>query len=172
MIIIALGANLPSKHGTPAQALEAAKRAMEARGLSIIDSSETIQTPAWPDPLGPPYANCVVSITFSSGPVSKNPAGPLGPQALLDVLHEIEHEFGRKRREKNASRVIDLDLIAYNDMVLSEEGLQIPHPRMHTRGFVLYPLVEIAPHWTHPVLQKTASELLDFLPEDQKMKAA
>ena len=69
----------------------------------------------------------------------------LAPRALLDALLAIELALGRKRSHANAPRTLDLDLLLYDQMVIDEPGLRVPHPRMHTRAFVLAPLAEIAP---------------------------
>ena len=86
----------------------------------------------------------------------------LDPAALLVLLHAVEREFGRTRGVANAARVLDLDLLAYGATVADGRngGPILPHPRLHERAFVLVPLVDLAPDWRHPVLGKTATELL------------
>ena len=84
----------------------------------------------------------------------------LEPQAVLRILQTAEQWQGRIRGAKNGPREIDLDLAAYDEMCLDRNGLRIPHERMHARWFVLKPLCDVAPQWKHPVLNKTASELL------------
>ena len=87
--------------------------------------------------------------------------------ALLKILQDIERKFGRIRGEKNAPRILDMDIIAYDDEVYEYENLVIPHPRMHERAFVLYPLQEIVPDWFHPVLKCSVQDLIKKLPLDQ-----
>jgi 2-amino-4-hydroxy-6-hydroxymethyldihydropteridine diphosphokinase len=92
----------------------------------------------------------------------------LSPRELLDRLLEIEREMGRERREKWGPRVIDLDLLLYEDRVIEEQGLIVPHPRMHERAFVLVPLAEIAPDIIHPVLKRIIGDLRDALVKAKK----
>lgn len=84
----------------------------------------------------------------------------LEPGAVLEILHAAEESQGRIRGEKNGPREIDLDLAAYDETCLRENNLNIPHERMHERWFVLKPLCDVAPQWMHPLLKKTAAELL------------
>jgi 2-amino-4-hydroxy-6-hydroxymethyldihydropteridine diphosphokinase len=96
-------------------------------------------------------------------------ATSLRPREFLDFLLEIEHKMGRERGERWGPRVIDLDILFYGAEVLNEGGLQIPHPRLHERRFVLIPLRDIAPHLEHPLLAKTVSQIISELPEEEKV---
>lgn len=84
----------------------------------------------------------------------------LAPHALLEALVAIEAEAGRERRVRWGPRTLDLDLLAYDGLVLRSPALELPHPRLHERAFVLAPLVEVAPEWVHPRLLCSARELL------------
>lgn len=119
---------------------------MGPMGISVTHKSRWRQTTAWPDPEDPPYVNGVVIV--ESG---------MYPLELLFKLHAIERAFDRERRAPNASRTLDLDLIAFGRTISNEPLL--PHPRAHERRFVMGPLSEIAPDWVHPQLGKTAAEL-------------
>lgn len=84
----------------------------------------------------------------------------LEPSELLSAATQIERQRGRSRTTRNEPRVLDIDILMYDDLVLCEQALQIPHPRMHERGFVLEPLAEIAPNLVHPSFNVTVRNLL------------
>ncbi|OQP39395.1 2-amino-4-hydroxy-6-hydroxymethyldihydropteridine diphosphokinase [Niastella koreensis] len=90
----------------------------------------------------------------------------LTPQELITTILSVEEQLGRRRMEKNGPRVIDIDIIFYNDLVMHEPHLTIPHPQLQNRRFVLIPLIEIAPDLVHPVLHKTLIELLSECRDD------
>ena len=91
------------------------------------------------------------------------------PRELLEFIQAIERGMGRERKEKWGPRVIDLDILFYDDQVVREEGLLIPHPRLQERKFVLAPLNDIAPDLRHPLLNKSTAEILSELPEGEKV---
>ena len=93
----------------------------------------------------------------------------LGPEDLLEFLLSLEKKMGRIRGEQWGPRVIDLDILFYGEEVIEEEGLQIPHPRLHERRFVLIPLTEISPDLKHPRLGKTVSQILSELEGEEKV---
>lgn len=154
MILIALGANLAGSYGSPEETLKMAMVTLENAGVQILAKSSIWITKPVPASDQPLYRNAVVIVH------TKRSAGD-----LLNLLHTIEADFGRIRMERNEARVLDLDLIAYNEEIVHSADIFIPHPRMHERGFVLVPLCEINAQWRHPVLQKTADELLALLPD-------
>ena len=156
MILIALGANLPSPAGEPAATLHAALAALERRGADVLTVSKFYATPAWPDPNDPPYVNAVAHIETA-----------LPPRELLALLHDIEIAFGRRRSERNAPRTLDLDLLDYDGRV--ELGPpELPHPRMTQRGFVLIPLADVAPGWRHPITGISLQSLIADLSQEQR----
>lgn len=91
------------------------------------------------------------------------------PRELINFLMAIEKNFGRERKERWGPRIIDLDLLFYGNLICREEGLQIPHPYIPQRRFVLIPLAEIAPQFRHPLLGKTARELLEEMPSGEEV---
>ncbi|MFM9841947.1 MAG: 2-amino-4-hydroxy-6-hydroxymethyldihydropteridine diphosphokinase [Dongiaceae bacterium] len=161
-IFVAFGANLPSRlHGSPASTCLAALAALEGRDVRILRRSAFYESAPVPVSDQPWYVNGVAEV-----------ATALDPAALLTVLQEIEHEFGRKRRELNAARVLDLDIAAYGRLVRTDPPPILPHPRMADRAFVLLPLREIAPGWVHPVLGLSVEELVARLPAGQQIRRA
>ncbi|MBN1332904.1 MAG: 2-amino-4-hydroxy-6-hydroxymethyldihydropteridine diphosphokinase, partial [Synergistales bacterium] len=86
-------------------------------------------------------------------------------EEILPLLKDIEKQVGRKEREKWGPREIDIDIIFIDQKVIESETLQVPHPEMHKRDFVLKPLAQIIPDWIHPVLKRTVEELASEIPE-------
>ena len=158
MIYVALGSNLPGKHGSPLQTLEAAIERFSTHGLSVRARSFWHETAPVPVSEQPNYINGVVSV-----------ATPLDAPATLAALHAIEAEFGRCRSVPNAARVLDLDLIDFGGAVRNSDPL-LPHPRLADRAFVLYPLRDVAPDWVHPILGQGVSTLIAALPPGQAIR--
>lgn len=142
---MALGSNLGDRAGYLLQALSLLSRLPETRLLRLSPVYET-------DPVGPPqprYLNLVAEVETY-----------LPPRELLQALLALERALGRERRERWGPRTIDLDLLLYGNLILEEEGLQVPHPRLHERAFVLVPLCDLVPQGRHPRLGRTFAELL------------
>ena len=142
---VGLGSNLGDRRAYLAGALEGLG---ETPGIRVVGVSSIYET----EPLGPPqglYLNAAVRLHTT-----------LSPRALLERLLEIETEAGRERGpERHAARTLDLDLLLYADRVLREPGLELPHPRLAERAFVLEPLCDVAPRCVHPVLGVRINEL-------------
>lgn len=147
-VLLGLGANV----GDPLRQLAAAVDALRAF-VADVEVSSVYRT----EPVGyadqPDFHNLVV----------RGRTG-LAPEALLERVLGVEREMGRERTFRNAPRLIDVDVLAYGGRVMETERLTVPHPGIPTRGFVLHPLAEVAPGWVHPVLGKTARELLESAP--------
>ena len=155
---IALGANLPSPAGTPHETLDAAiLRIAELGRIAARSSYYSTEPVGYADQ--PTFLNAAIALETS-----------LQPGPLLDRLLEIEHSFGRDRSHgiPNGPRTLDLDLLLYGSQILTTPTLQIPHPRMAQRSFVLFPLAEIAPGLIHPELHQSMSQLLEDLSGKKK----
>ena len=148
MILIALGANLPSPAGPPTATLRAALARLEEQGVKILSVSSFYETPAWPDPAQPAFVNAVAAVESTLQPVE-----------LLTLLHGVETDFGRLRSAPNAPRTLDIDLLDYDGKRMTD-GVMLPHPRMAERSFVLVPLAQVAPNWRHPVTGEAVRDLL------------
>lgn len=161
MIIIAYGANLPGRFGQPWETYGAARDALVKNGIRILAESALWETSPVDTPDEQPwYTNAVLSVDTV-----------LPPPALLETLLAIEQDFGRVRTFRNAAKTIDLDLIAYKDQIIGHApNLIVPHPRMHERAFVLKPLQQIAPNWTHPVTGTSLSDMIKSLPPEQEAR--
>lgn len=157
IVIVAIGANLSTAAG--ASALVTCRAAAEALrtvpGLRMTGLSRWYETDPVP-PGGPAYVNGIAWLT----PEADMP----DPAVLLARMNAIEARAGRVRTTQNAPRVLDLDIIAMGALVRDAPDPVLPHPSAHLRGFVLAPLVELAPGWVHPRLGRTAAELLAGLP--------
>jgi 2-amino-4-hydroxy-6-hydroxymethyldihydropteridine diphosphokinase len=157
MILIGLGANLPSVAGSPQQTLEAALAALEEAGVKIVARSRWYRTAPVPASDQPWFVNGVVRVETR-----------LEPAALLALLQQIERRFGRQRGVRDAARTLDLDILDYNGRAEAGSDPVLPHPRMHERAFTLLPLAELAPQWRHPQLGQSVAALIAALPPEQK----
>ena len=155
MILLGLGANLPSNLGPPMATLAAALDALGAEGVRLVRRSPWYRSPPLSPSAQPWYVNGVALVRTT-----------LAPDDLLALLHRIEARFGRVRGEANAARSLDLDLLDYEGRLsIASEGPVLPHPRLHERAFVLLPLRDVAPDWAHPRLGRTITDLVAALGE-------
>lgn len=173
MKFIAIGANLSSRqYGDPRATCEAALGALKSQEIDVVRVAPWYRSAPVPASDQPWYVNSVAEI-----------ATDLTPRAVLDALHRVEARFGRVRTVRNAPRIVDIDLLCYDDYLskraardvetkaeVGEEEI-VPHPHMHERAFVLLPLRDLAPTWRHPRSGVTISALIAKLPKDQIIAA-
>ena len=166
LILIALGANLPHpRYGVPRATCGAALAALADAGVTITQRSRWYKSAPVPASDQPWFINGAARIKTA-----------LPPDALMALLLETEEAFGRNRDEPNAPRILDLDLLAYGELILAPDGggegdLQLPHPRLQGRAFVLCPLLDVAPGWHHPQTGQDAGEMIANLPPGQQTEA-
>jgi 2-amino-4-hydroxy-6-hydroxymethyldihydropteridine diphosphokinase len=151
---LSLGSNL----GDRAANLRTALAEMESAG-PLLAVSAMYETQPVDVPDQPWFLNCVAMIATNKT-----------PRELLQLALLVEARMGRLRLKEKGPRKIDIDILLFGDSIVNEPGLNIPHPAMQRRRFVLEPLVELAPEVRHPVLFKTARELLEALPGDQMVR--
>jgi 2-amino-4-hydroxy-6-hydroxymethyldihydropteridine diphosphokinase len=145
IVHIGIGSNLGDRKEHCLKAV----RLFSEKGIHIRRRSSMYETEPWGERNQPRFINMAIEGETR-----------LTPVRLLEVLKMIEDEVGRKETFRWGPRVIDLDILLYDDLVMDTSELIIPHPRMHEREFVLRPLAEIAPDKIHPVLKKTIRKLL------------
>lgn len=156
-VYLLLGSNLGDRRAM----LDAAtRRLVETVGLTLTEASSTYASPPVDCPVeSPDFLNRMLKMECT-----------LAPSALLDVTEEIETFLGRSAKGGNAPRVIDIDIILYGDRVLRTERLEIPHPRMRLRPFVLIPLTEVAPEAVDPTDGRRFADLLPTLDRHDVIK--
>ncbi|WP_317055773.1 2-amino-4-hydroxy-6-hydroxymethyldihydropteridine diphosphokinase [Roseovarius rhodophyticola] len=170
--LIALGGNIPTAEGGPAHTLKEGLKSLARREIEVKDVSRFYATPCFPKGAGPDYVNAAALLMSDHT-----------PEMLMQVLHEVEAEFGRARTQRWGQRTLDLDLLAVDAEVWPDEKthakwralpmeeqmqnapdtLILPHPRLQDRAFVLVPLADIAPDWRHPILDLSVREMLACL---------
>ena len=144
-IYLLLGSNL----GDRLLIMQAARELIQKRIGEIHAVSSVYETAPWGVLDQPAFLNQVIKVQTT-----------LEPEELLRIILEIEHELGRIRYERWGARVIDIDILYFQNLILDSARLTIPHPRLHERSFTLAPLAEIAPDYIHPVFGKNTVELL------------
>jgi 2-amino-4-hydroxy-6-hydroxymethyldihydropteridine diphosphokinase len=154
-IYLSLGSNI----GDRAQNISSAILALSLHGARVAKQSALYETEPVEMRAQDWFLNCVVEIETN-----------LRPQELRDVLLKIERAMGRERRVPKGPRIIDIDILLFGPTDVREPQLEIPHPRMVSRRFVLVPFAEIAPQAVHPVLKKTILQLLEDTPDRSEVR--
>ena len=160
MILVGIGSNLPALgYASPLATASAAVAELPKIGAAVLGCSPWYLSEPVPASDQPWFVNAVAQVT------TRLPA-----TELLARLLALEARFGRQRAERDAARTLDLDLLDYDGQQCSAPDLNLPHPRLHERRFVLAPLCDIAPDWRHPRLCLSAAELLARLPPGQPIR--
>ena len=174
--LVAFGSNLAISGENMPKTVSLAGQNISGPGTRVLAMSRLFTSPSFPSGSGPDYVNAAAVVE-----TDKDPAD------LLQHLHDIETRFGRVRAERWGPRTLDLDLLAYGDLVLPDfatqdhwralppatqatlwpDDLILPHPRLQDRAFVLVPLAEVAPNWRHPRLGLTVLEMLHRLEKSE-----
>ena len=153
-VFLGLSTNIGEKDNNLKVAIEEIKDFSE-----VINISSYYKTPPYGYLDQDDFLNMAMEITTE-----------LTPLELIFRIHEIEHKMGRVRKIKNGPRIIDIDILLFNDEVINQTNLKIPHPEMHKRNFVLKPLDEIAPSILHPILKENINTLKINLKNPDKVE--
>ena len=146
-IYLGLGSNLGNKRNN----IEKAKFYLTKQNIKILKSSSYYESLSWPNPKNPKFLNIVLNIRTN-----------LKPLELLKICKEVEVDLGRKKTPKNSPRMCDIDILDY-EYIETKSSIILPHPRMHTRNFVLIPLFEINKDWIHPISKQHIKKLILLL---------
>ena len=151
-----IGTNLGDRHAN----IAAAVAALEQRTRGAVHVSDAVETPAWGFSSPNDFLNVGVSLKSHIRPLD-----------MLTMLKDIERTMGssihRDAAGNYADRIIDIDIVAIDEMVVDEPTLQVPHRHLAQREFFLRPMAQLAPHWMHPLLHKSATQLLTDLTTHQ-----
>ena len=144
IVYLSVGSNL----GNRKKNIEKTKFKLYSKGINIIKFSNYYETLSWPNPKNPKFYNIVLKVSSD-----------LKMLELLKLCKQIEISLGRKKAPKNSPRTCDIDIIDYNQKI-TVNGINVPHPRMHLRNFVLIPLFEIEKNWRYPNSKRYIKNLI------------
>ena len=143
MIYLNIGSNLPLEEGGREENILKAISCLRKLNLNSIKISSFYETPSYPNNSDPKFINLCVKLESN-----------LKASELLNEIKKIEKKLGGIRIKKNEPRTCDIDIIDFNGKIIKNDELETPHPRLHLRNFVIYPLKEIEPNWSHPIFNK------------------
>ena len=159
MIHINIGSNLDSKYGTKFKNISIAINLLIDSKVKIIKISNFYETPSYPNKKLPKFANIGLLAEYD-----------FSHTKLIKEISLIEKKIGRVKSKKNDPRVCDIDIIDFNGLIKRNKLLKLPHPRSHTRNFVLYPIKEIDPKWIHPISKKNVDFLINELSQNSRIE--
>ena len=159
MIHLNIGSNLNSVFGSRFDNIIIATNLLVESKVKINKISNFYETPSYPNQKLPKFLNIGVSANYEKNHFD-----------LLKILKLIEKKLGRITTKKNDPRIIDIDIIDFNGLLKDSDKLILPHPKSHLRNFVLYPILEIDPKWSHPILKKNAQFLINKLSQKSRIE--
>jgi len=159
MIHLNIGSNLDSKYGSKFDNISLAIYLLINSKIKVKRISNFYETPSYPNNNFPKFLNVGLIIDYNNDYLN-----------LLKIIKTIEKKIGRIRTKKNDPRVIDIDIIDFRNEIKKTNELILPHPRCHLRNFVLYPILQIDPNWSHPILKKNAQYLINNLGQKSRIE--
>jgi len=161
MILLSLGSNLPSKFGDSKNTILKCYEFFNNNDIKILKKSSFYETFAIPNKSDPKFVNSVISVETR-----------FSPEQLIKYILKVEEKFDRKREQINAPRTCDIDIVDFNSKIINifnkNISLEIPHPRLEQRSFVLYPIREIDKNWKSPLSGKKIDQLIENLDAETK----
>jgi len=161
MILLSLGSNLPSKFGDSKNTILKCYEFFNNNDIKILKKSSLYETFAIPNKSDPKFVNSVISVETR-----------FSPEELIKYILKVEEKFDRKREQINAPRTCDIDIVDFNSKIINifnkNISLEIPHPRLEQRSFVLYPIREIDKNWKSPLSGKKIDQLIENLDAETK----
>tara|TARA_B100000427_G_C15338105_1_gene519888 strand:+ start:172 stop:696 length:525 start_codon:yes stop_codon:yes gene_type:complete len=152
MIFLGIGSNLKSSFGNRFSNILRTLDLIKYEKIEVLKISNFYETPSYPNKKYPKFINIVIQIKYK-----------YGFENLLKKILMIEKKMKRTRGIKNQPRTCDIDIIDFNGEILNKKNIILPHPKLHERNFVLYPLKEICPTWIHPIMNKKVDVLIKNL---------
>ena len=159
MIHLNIGSNLNSNFGSRFDNITISINLLIESKIKVLKISNFYETPSYPNQKLPKFLNVGVLVNFENNFAK-----------LLRIINLIEKKIGRVKTKKNDPRVIDIDIIDFKGEISDSNELKLPHSKAHLRNFVLYPILEIDPKWSHPILKKNAQYLINKLNQKSRIE--
>ena len=159
MIHLNIGSNLDSKYGSRFENISIAINLLINLRIKIKKISNFFETPSYPNKRYPKFLNIGMIIDYDGNYLN-----------LLKEIKSIEKKLGRIRTTKNNPRIIDIDIIDFRSEVKKSKKFTLPHPKCHLRNFVLFPILQIDPNWSHPIFKKNAKFFINKLSQKSRIE--